>query len=169
MAVAVPALMAVAMPVRALMLDGPAEHKAAVAPGSAMVKGTVTSFGSVPLPEVTVRGINEKGETIAMAKTGPNGEFAMEVPAAAGKVVVVPQGGEPATAVLKAGATTHVDGVVPASQIVGNAGPGWWAGLSTTSKVAIIAVPAAAAVGGTAYAISNSSGGSSREASPVAP
>ena len=168
-AVAVPALMALALPVRALMLDGAAEPKVVASPDTAVVKGTVTSFGSVPLPDVTVTGTDESGAVIAMATTDANGQYAMEVPASAGTVMVAPEGGEAAAAPVIAGAATELDGAVPASSVVGDAsGAGWWAGLGATSKAAIIAVPAVA-VAGAGVAIANANESSARAASPVAP
>ena len=169
-AVAVPALMALAMPVRALMLDGASEPKVVASPDTAVVKGTITSFGSVPLPDVTVTGTDESGTVIAMAKTDANGQYAMEVPASVGKVLVAPEGGEATPTAVAAGGVTAVNGAVPAGKIVGEAGSaGWWAGLGATAKAAIIAVPAAAAATGAGVAISDANQSSTDDASPVAP
>jgi len=171
---AVPALMALAMPVRALMLDGTPDQRTAASPETAVIEGTVSSFGSVPLPNVTVTGTDENGTVLALAQTDANGHYVLELPPTAENVTVTPQGGEPTDVDVVAGGTTQMNAAVPPSEIIGDPSTaGWWSGLSTTSKAAIIGVPAAAAVSGAAVAIeennSSSSSGEAREASPVAP
>lgn len=165
-AVVVPVLMALAMPVRALVLDTNGIAEEAVPWDKAVVTGQVTSLDSLPLPDVTVTGMDADGNVLAMATTGPNGEFAMELPANAGRVVVLPAGGVPAMAVVKAGGAVQVNGNVPAENVIGHTKPGWWAGMGIASKAAIIGLPVAAAAG-TGFAIANN--GSSHHASPVGP
>jgi len=150
-AVVVPVLMVLAMPVRALMLDK-SESSAAPSPDTAVVTGNVTAFGSVPLPEVTVKGVDEKGTILAMATTNPEGEFVMRLPADAGRVVIVPEGGEPTETVAEAGGAVAVQSSVPANKVIGDTAPGWWGGLSTTSKAAVVGLPVAAAGVGFAVA-----------------
>ncbi|HUW32316.1 MAG TPA: carboxypeptidase-like regulatory domain-containing protein [Planctomycetota bacterium] len=170
---AVPALMALAMPVRALMLDGNPDQRIVASPETAVIEGTVSSFGSVPLLSVTVTGTDENGTVAAMAHTDANGRYVLEIPATAENVTVTPQGGGPAEVEIAAGGTTQLNATVPPSEIVGDSStPGWWSGLSTTSKAAIIGIPAAAAVAGGGVAIENNNSSSSeapRPASPVAP
>ena len=166
-AVVVPVLMVLAMPMRALMNDGSPEAAGVPAPDKALLKGKVTALDSLPLPDVTVTGADEAGNIIAMTRTGPNGEFTMEVPANVGKATVVAAGGAPVETEVKAGGVVTVNGNVPAEKIIGNTRPGWWTGMNTTGKAAIIGLPiaASAAVG---FALADD-GGSLRHASPVAP
>ena len=166
-AVAVPALMVLAMPVRALMLENGGQN-AAVPPDAAMVKGSVTSLGSLPLPDVTVKGIDAVGNVLAMAKTGPDGQFSMQVPASAGKVVVVPEGGTGTTTTVKAGGYSEVKATVPPQQVLGSEQAGWWSGLGTTSKAALLAAPIAgsAAIG---FAVADNGSTTTRLASPIIP
>jgi len=170
---AVPALMALAMPVRALMLEGNPDQRTVASPETAVIEGTVSSFGTVPLPNVTVTGTDENGTVLALAQTDANGHYVLEIPSSAENVTVTAQGGESAEVDVLAGGTTQVNTAVPPSEIVGDPSTaGWWSGLSTTSKAAIIGLPAAAAVSGAAVAIENnndSSSGAPRPASPVAP
>jgi len=165
-AVAVPVLMVIAMPVRALVLDNAPAARAAVPPDAAVVKGNVLAFDSIPLPDITVTGYDESGKVIAMTTTGPNGEFTMDVPPGAGKVIVLPEGGTPVSANVEAGKISQVKSVVPAESIVGSKKPGWWSGLSTTSKAAILGVPAAAVA---SFGLAVADHDRSRTASPYAP
>ncbi|NQT18850.1 MAG: carboxypeptidase regulatory-like domain-containing protein [Planctomycetes bacterium] len=165
-AVVVPVLMTLAMPVRALMLDTGALVEREVPSNTALVTGQVTSLDSLPLPDLAVAGMDSDGNVIAMATTGPDGGFAMELPADAGRVIVLPAGGVPSEVLVKAGGTVRVNGSVPAGKVIGGAKPGWWAGMSTTSKAALIALPMAGAAGA-GFALTND--GSTQHASPVGP
>jgi len=165
-AVVVPVLMVLAVPVRAFVGDGGAGAPDTVPPDSALVTGNITSLGSVPLPDVTVTTLDDEGNVLAMATTGPDGEYAMKVPAAVGKVTVVPEGGAPKRTVIQAGGAVEVDANVPANEVMGDTQPGWWAGMSTTSKAAIIGLPIAASAGA-GFALSDSGG--SHQASPSMP
>ena len=163
-AVVVPILMVLAVPVRAFVHDGAPQAPDAVSPDAAVVMGNVTSLDSVPLPDVTVTTFDEDGNVLAMATTGPDGEYAMEVPAAVGKVTVVPEGGSPKKMMIRAGGAVEVHGDVPAAKLMGDAQPGWWSGMSTTSKAAIVGLPVAASAG-VGFALADD--GSSRQASPT--
>jgi hypothetical protein len=165
-AVVVPLLMALAMPVRAFVLDATDIAEEAVPSDTAVVTGQVTSFDSLPLPDVTVTGMDADGNVLAMTTTGPNGEFAMELPADAGRVIVLPAGGVPTEAIVKAGGAVQVNGNVPAEKVIGQTKSGWWAGMGTAGKAAIIGLPVAAGAV-TGFAITND--GSTHHASPVGP
>jgi len=164
-AVVVPVLMVLAMPVRALMLDK-SESSPTPSADTALVSGSVTAFGSVPLPEVTVKGVDQHGTILAMATTNPDGEFIMRLPADAGRVTVVADGAAPTQTVAKGGGAVAVKSTVPANKVIGDTAPGWWGGLSTTSKAAVIGLPVAAA--GVGYAVSDDSS-STPLASPAEP
>jgi len=165
-AVVVPILMILAVPVRALVFDGGPQGADEVSPDAAVISGSITSFDTVPLPDVMVTSMDGNGNVLATTTTGPNGEYAMEVPGAVGAVTVVAAGGAPSGTVIKPGAAVKIDGKVPADKVIGATKPGWWAGMATTSKAAIIGLPVAASAGA-GFALSNS--GSSRHASPVTP
>jgi len=156
--------MVLAVPVRAFVDDGAPQAPDVVSPDSAVVTGNVTALDSVPLPGVTVTTFDEDGNVLAMATTGPDGEYAMEVPAAVGKVTVVPEGGSTKKMMIRAGGVVEVNADVPAAEVMGDAQPGWWSGMSTTGKAAIIGLPIAASAG-VGFALSDSGG--SRYASPT--